>query len=738
MDISLKTQYSRKKGEPAMTQEENRVKNNEIYVNRELSWLKFNIRVLEEAEDEAVPLFERLKFVSIFSSNLDEFFMVRVGSLYDQSLIKQPVYENKTHMTAEEQIDAICDTVKEILPRKDNVYSVIQAELSKCGVKQLNMTALTEDEYHYLHRYFEDEILPLVSPQIIDKHHPFPFLKNKEIYVGVHIENKGDTVKVGIIPASGMFKRVIYVPGSNEVKFVLVEDVISFFADRIFRNCKILDKTIFRITRNADVTVEEGLYDHDIDYRTIMTDVLKKRKKLAPVRLELYRSDNVRLMQYLCKKLQLAQRAVFLTATPLDLSFVYGLESYFPRELKEKLSFSPLVPQQSAQINPSEPMIPQILRGDILLHYPYENIGDFIRLLEESAVDPEVVSIKITLYRVANDSKVINALIKAAENGKDVLVMVELRARFDEENNIDWSKQLEEAGCSVIYGLDEYKVHSKLLLITRRSHNKISYITQIGTGNYNEKTSKLYTDLSLLTANQDIGVDASVVFTNLSIGNKTEYVQNLLVAPLCLKSRIIEMIDGEIAEARSGNKAWIFLKMNSLSDKTLIDKLVEASKNGVKVEMLIRGICCMKAGIPGQTENITIKSIVGRYLEHSRIYIFGTGSRQKIFISSADFMTRNTERRVEVATPIFSPAEKEKILKIVEVLRSDNVKTRIQLPSGEYRHLHLKEGERKIDSQIEFYRQAYAAAKATRRATSETKKNSIPFLEKIKKTLFKK
>lgn len=723
-----------------MTQEENRAKNSEVYVNRELSWLKFNIRVLEEAEDETVPLYERLKFVSIFSSNLDEFFMVRVGSLYDQSLIKQPVYENKTHMTPGEQIDAICDTVREILPRKDNAFSVIQAQLSKCGIKHLNLTTLTEEEYHYLRRYFEDEILPLVSPQIIDKHHPFPFLKNKEIYVGVHIENKGEADKIGIVPASGMFKRVIYVPGSSEVKFVLAEDLICFFADRIFHNCKILDKTIFRITRNADVTVEEGLYDHDIDYRTIMTDVLKKRKKLAPVRLELYRSDNVRLMQYLCKKLKLAERAVFLSTTPLDLSFVYGLESHFPEELKQKLSFSPLVPQQCAQINPAEPMIPQILRGDILLHYPYENIGDFIRLLEEAAVDPEVVSVKITLYRVANDSKVINALIKAAENGKDVLVVVELRARFDEENNIDWSKQLEEAGCTVIYGLDEYKVHSKLLLITRRSHNKISYITQIGTGNYNEKTSKLYTDLSLLTANQDIGVDASVVFTNLSIGNKTEYVQNLLVAPLCLKSRIIEMIDGEIAEARSGHDAWIFLKMNSLSDKTLIDKLVEASKNGVKIEMFVRGICCMKAGIKGQTENISVKSIVGRYLEHSRIYIFGTGARQKIYISSADFMTRNTERRVEVATPIFSPSAKEKILKIVQTLRADNVKARVQMPSGEYRRRLPKDGEPKVDSQIEFFHQSYEAAKNAKIHVPNTGKNTThtsSLFSKLKKWFVK-
>ena len=722
-----------------MTQEENRAKNSVIYVNRELSWLKFNTRVLEEAEDETVPLYERLKFVSIFSSNLDEFFMVRVGSLYDQSLVKQPVYENKTNMTPSEQISAICETVREIIPRKDNAYSVIQAELSKRGIKHLNLTALTEEEYHFLRRYFEDEILPLVSPQIIDKHHPFPFLKNKEIYIGVHIENKGskgDSVKVGIIPASGMFKRVVFVRSESEVKFVLAEDLICFFADRIFRNCKILDKTIFRITRNADVTVEEGLYDHDIDYRTIMTDVLKKRKKLAPVRLELYRSDNIRLMQYLCKKLGLSEHSVFMTTTPLDLSFVYGLESHFPQELKKELSFEPLVPQQSPQINPAEPMIPQILRGDILLHYPFENIGDFIRLLEEAALDPEVVSVKITLYRVANDSKVINALMKAAENGKDVLVVVELRARFDEENNIDWSKQLEDAGCNVIYGLHEYKVHSKLLLITRRSHNKISYITQIGTGNYNEKTSKLYTDLSLLTANQDIGVDASVVFTNLSIGNKTEYVQNLLVAPLCLKSRIIEMIDGEIAEARSGHEARIFLKMNSLSDKTLIDKLVEASKNGVQIEMFVRGICCMKAGIKGQTENITVKSIVGRYLEHSRIYIFGVGQRQKIYISSADFMTRNTQRRVEVAAPIFSSVAKEKILQIVEALRADNVKARTQLSSGEYIRPTAGEGEPFYDSQIEFYRQAYrAAAKAKNNYPTASKhsKKTSSFWGSVKK-----
>ena len=676
-----------------------------VYLNRELSWLKFDERVLEEAEDESVPLFERLRFVYIFLNNLDEFYMVRVGSLYDQTLMDDPTLDTKTGMTPRQQLHRIFDRTRGLLPRKDAAYFAIMRQMGRHGLTQVDLENMSEQEKAYLEAYFEKEIMPLISPQIIDKHHPFPFLKNKELYVGVHLAGKNDAVKLGIIPASGSFDRVVFLP-TKDIRFVLVEDLIRHFAGRIFGESKILDKTIFRITRNVDLSVEDTSFDFDFDYREAMTELIKKRKKLAAVRLELFSTINVHLMNYICDKLELDERQVFINSTPLDLSFVSRLEARL--KSKEELFFPPLTPQKSPFVNPAEPIARQLAGRDILLHYPYNSMEPYIRLLEEAADDPQVVSVKITLYRVAKDSKIINALIRAAENGKEVKAVVELRARFDEENNIDWSKRLEEAGCDVIYGLDEYKVHSKLTLITRKIGSRIEYITQVGTGNYNEKTARLYTDLCLMTARREFGAEASMVFNSLYMGNPVETTNHLLVAPLCFKSRVIELIDGEIAAAKTGQMGAITLKMNSLSDRDLLDKLIEASQAGVRIRMLVRGICCMRPGIPGYTENIEIRSIVGRFLEHARIYVFGTEGREKVYIASADFMTRNTERRVEVGAPIYDEKIKKRLLDLLDAQFRDNVKARRELPNGDY--IHISDDGEPYDSQLRFYELAYRLA----------------------------
>lgn len=703
----------------------------QYYDNRELSWLKFNERVLEEAVDPNVPLCERLMFAAIFQSNLDEFFMIRVGSLYDRTLVNADDRENKTDMTCSEQLDAIFKRVSELNPMRDKAYAGIMSELEKHGVEQVDFRALSSEEEEYLKLYFTSEILPLISPQVIDKRHPFPFLKNKEIYAVAHLESKS-SVKIGLVPASGTFSRVIFLPGSKQ-RFMLVEELILHYMPLIFENYKILDKSLIRITRNADINMEEALYDHDVDLRDVMSQLLKKRKKLSPVRMELSRKLGDAAVKYLCEKLELASKQVFRMESPLDLSFVYTLRSRLEENLP-LLFYGRADPQPPCNVVKDKLMIPQILRKDILLSYPFESIKPFLRLLNEAAFDPSVVSIKITLYRVASNSKVIDALISAAENGKEVLVLVELRARFDEENNIGWSKRLEHAGCNVIYGPESIKVHSKLLLITRKTGGgKVEYITQIGTGNYNEKTSALYTDLSLMTANQDIGAEALMVFNALSTNTLVEHTNKLLVAPLCLQNRIIEMIDFEIAAAKKGEDAFIGLKLNSLTDKILIDKLVEASQSGVKIRMVIRGICCLVAGVKGYTDNIEITSIVGRYLEHSRIYIFGAPERRKIYISSADFMTRNTLRRVEVAVPIYDIRARKKIMHIFDVLTSDNVKARKMLPDSTY--VHVKTEGEPVDSQAAFIEEAYANSESA--ADKKPKKVKPTLVHEIKKMINK-
>ncbi len=704
----------------------------QYYDNRELSWLKFNERVLEEAADQKVPLCERLMFAAIFQSNLDEFFMIRVGSIYDQTLVDADKRENKTGMTCREQLEAIFKRVAELDPRRDGVYHGIMNELRGYGIEQADFKTASDEDKSFLESYFKKEILPLISPQVIDKMHPFPFLKNKEIYAAAQLES-GSSPTIGLVPASGPFSRLVFLPGGSN-RFMLAEDLILHYMPAIFDNYKVLDKALIRITRNADINLDEGLYDHDedhdVDLRDVMSELLKKRKKLSPVRMEVSRKPSSPVLDFFCKKLELKKEQVFHMKSPLDLSFVYALRSRMEETLPE-LFYDRADPQPSCEVDKDVPMIRQIKRRDIILSYPYESIRPFLRLLSEAANDPSVTSIKITLYRVASDSKVIDALMSAAENGKDVLVLVELRARFDEENNIGWSKRLERAGCRVIYGPENRKVHSKLLLITRRtSGGRTEYISQIGTGNYNEKTSALYTDLCLMTANQEIGADALAVFDALSENKFVENSSKLLVAPLCLQNKIIEMIDTEIAAAERGEDAYIGLKLNSLTDKILIDKLVEASQKGVKIRMVIRGICCLVAGVPGYTENIKITSIVGRYLEHSRIYIFGSPERMKIYISSADFMTRNTLRRVEVAAPIYDAHVRKRILHIFNVLTRDNVKARKMLPDSTYMR-PVTEGE-PVDAQSVFIREAYerAAAAAVRRAV----KVKPTLVQRIRKT----
>ena len=673
-----------------------------IYMNRELSWLKFNERVLEEAENPEVPLCERLTFASIYQSNLDEFFMVRVGSLYDQTLLDKKICENKTGMTSQEQIDAILKQTKLINKRKEAVYEELMARVAEQGIRILRFNELDEDGARYLEGYFKSEIAPLISPTVIGRRQPFPFLKNKEIYAVAVLGAKGKKDRLGIIPCtSNIFGRLIAVPGMPGT-YMLAEELILHFAPVVFKGYKIKSKSLLRITRNADIDAD-ALYDEDLDYREFMAGLIKQRKKLAPIRLELSRDMDKKGIAVLCEYLELDKNHVFMSSTPLDLSFVFQIQDLLRKN--PELYFPKRTPQKSDQFQDGKSIIAQIKEEDKLLSYPYESIRPFLHLLTEAAEDPDVISIKMTLYRVAKQSKVVEALIEAAENGKEVVVLVELRARFDEENNIEWSRRLEDAGCQVIYGLDGYKVHSKLCLITRKNAGQVEYITQIGTGNYNEKTSRLYTDLSLMTSNVEIGLEASNVFQALSKGEVVEHTGHLLVAPKCLQNKVLDMLDEEIAHARNGEEAYAGFKLNSLTDKKIIDKLIEASEAGVKIDMIIRGICCLIPGVEGKTENIRIISIVGRFLEHSRIYIFGSKERRKYYIASADFMTRNTVRRVEVAAPVYNDKLKTKLQEMFDVMLSDNQKARKLEADGNYHR--VSNDLTPVNAQEYFYAEAY-------------------------------
>lgn len=695
--------------------------------NRELSWLKFNQRVLEEAEDSRVPLFERLGFASIFASNLDEFFMVRVGSLYDRTLLKRDEPDNKTNLTAAQQLSLIANKTSELLPRFDSAYRNIMEQLKLYGAEHVRVSSLGAGDMDYLSKYFMSDIQPLLFPTIVDKKHPMPFFANKAVYILTRLKNKKGNEFFGIIPASSeAFGQLVQLPSESGFRFILTSELIMLFAHLTFGDYEVTDRGIIRITRNADIDAEEALYDYDVDFRNVMEELVKKRKKLCPVRVEYVGYHNKdELVQFAEQAgLTLGKNFVFHVKHPLDFGFISLLEEHVSGD---GLFFEKLTPQQSPAILPDVPLIKQLEQRDIMLMYPFEAFSPFIRLLEEAATSPEVVSIKITLYRVARDSKIVDALIRAAENGKEVLALVELRARFDEENNIGWSKRLEEAGVTVIYGLDGLKVHSKLLLITRKIGSSIFYTTQIGTGNYNERTSRLYTDITVMTSDHDIGTDASLVFTALSIGSTVESSSSLWVAPHCLKSRVVEMIDREMTYGKDG---YIGLKLNSLTDKDIIEKLVQAGKRGVKIELLVRGISCLVTGISGETENISLVSIVGRFLEHSRIYIFGSGEREKVYISSADFMTRNTERRVEVAAPIKSAEIRARITDYFHTMLRDNVKARVQQPDGTY--IRREPDGEPLDSQLYFYQQAYAAAETAQR---EQKNKNKTLRAKIRRIL---
>jgi len=668
--------------------------------NRELSWLKFNVRVLEEAEDASVPLLERLKFISIFTNNLDEFYMVRCGSLYDLSLINKDYADNKTGLNAQDQLDAIFDRTILLYKRRDDVFNSLNFYLKDEGIHDLDFDDLTKKEIKFINKYFFNCILPLLSPQIIDIHHPFPHLLNKSLNVMLIMKNKVETL-YGLIPVPSSLPKIIYFP-HDEMRFILLEKILLEYADEIFSNYKVEFKTIVSVTRNADIGLSDSQIDEDEDYRGYMKKILKKRTRLAPIRLELYKYSDSRLINFLCDQLNIRKNQVQLSNTPLDMNFVFELYDHI-KDINEllfhKLSFNPFYPKIPKNVKEGK-IIPQLKKRDFLIFYPFDSIEPFLRLLKEAANDENVLSIKITIYRLARSSSIIKYLLEACENGKDVTVLIELRARFDEENNIHYAVLLEEAGCTILYGFEEYKVHSKVCLITRKDRNNIQYITQMGTGNYNERTCKLYTDLSFITTNPVIGEDAMLFFKNMAISNLNDDYEQLLVAPFGFKSQLIEKINKEIEKANNNLPANIIMKMNSFSDRELIDMLNKASKAGVKIKLIVRGICCLIPGLAGKTENIEIISIVGRFLEHSRIYCFGTGEDTSIYLSSADLMVRNTEKRVELAFPIENPILKKKIIHMLNIQLKDNVKARKINDKGDYEKISRM--DELIDSQNYF------------------------------------
>ncbi len=670
--------------------------------NRELSWLKFNQRVLQEAKDQTVPLLERMKFVSIFTSNLDEFFMIRVGSLYDMALLGDHRVDTRSGLTPKQQLEKIYEAVAPLYKERDKTYADIKKQLQPYGVCSLTMKELEQQEKKYIKKYFKEQILPVLSPQIVDSKHPFPHLISNQIYVIAYVT--GDEKKmVGIVPVPHFIPEIVYLPG-NDIRFIRMENIIKEYLELVFEHYEVTDKNFIRITRNADVSPEEEAFDEDDDFRNRMKKTLHKRRRMAAVRLEVAENLNKEQEKYLCEKLDIHPAQIFRTKAPMMLEYMFQVAEKIPASMKKPLLYEPFSPQKSARVQDGS-MMKQVKKQDILLSYPYESMEPFLQLIKEASTDPNVMTIKITIYRLAKKARLVEYLCAAAENGKEVTVLIELRARFDEQNNIDWSERLEDAGCRVIYGFEGYKVHSKICLITYRSRNEIRYITQIGTGNYNEKTAAMYTDLALITENQEIGEDAAVFFKNMSIGNLDGEYRHLLVAPTGLKKKILSLMNDEI---QKGNRGHIIMKMNSLTDMDFIRKVSDASCAGVEVELIVRGICCILPGMEGKTENLSVTSIVGRYLEHARIFSFGEGKEQKLYIGSADMMTRNTEKRVEVACPVFDPAVKERINHMLHVMLSDNIKARVLTNSGIYVE---KSGEKTINSQETFMLEAVAEAK---------------------------
>ena len=672
-----------------------------IFINRELSWLDFDSRVLALAKEKNVPLCERIKFAAIFGSNMDEFFMVRVGSLYDQTLLKTNKTDNVTHMTAAEQIAAITPRVAELQAKCDKYFAHLVQALEAQGYKKVDFTKLGKQQEHFWKEYFHRELLPLLSPQIVDQRHPFPFLYNKQIYYIAQLRSKNDGVGYGIVPVNPQFERVLFIRDGDATCYAFVEEVIAHFAASIFSASTVQKQCLFRVTRNADITVDEGMMDHDIDFRDVMSELLKKRRKLSAVRLQFWPDAPQDIAHFLRDKLDVPAARCYTQTSPLDTGCLFKLAGRIGSDGNHADLFYPAAKPMQAPAGYD--LYTEVRKHDVLLAYPYQSIRPFIRMLLRAANDPDVVSIKMTLYRMAADSQIVNALIAAAENGKEVVAMVELRARFDEQNNIDWSKQLQDAGCTVFYGFDDYKVHSKLTLITSRVNGKYRYLTQIGTGNYNEKTSELYTDLSFITTRQEIGEEASAVFNNMALQRLTGDVSTMLVAPLHFKSVLLEEMDRQIARAMQGKPAGIILKNNSINDPQIIDKISQASCAGVRVDMIVRGICCVRAGVPGRTENVHIRSLVGRYLEHSRIYCFGSGEDMRIYIASGDFLTRNTERRVEVGVRIDDTKIAQKLRGILDLQLRDTVNAREMQPDGSYVKVKPLPGQPPVDSQMAMF-----------------------------------
>ncbi|BAG07859.1 RNA degradosome polyphosphate kinase [Finegoldia magna] len=643
--------------------------------NRELSWLKFNERVLEEAADKSVELFERVKFFSIFDTNFEEFFMVRVGSLTDINDMKKKVIDNKTLMSTQEQIDCIMDESKRLYEKKDTVYEDLKQDLQEENVSICRVNELDDKEKRLVYYYFNSTIAPILSFQIVDRVHPFPQIPNLAIVVLFQLTSQSKNKKqfMGLIQVPDKIKRYVKL---SDTKVVLIEDIIREFGQEIFDNYDCTSKYILSVTRNADIEYDDEDLEFDDDYRSYMKKMIKLRKRLRPVRLEINEYPNEETREFLLKNLNLTEHRMFVTKSPMRCGFLFDLVYDMPKNVIKKYTYEDFSPQESSMISKEKSVIEQVYDKDLFLSFPYESIDPFIRLLNEAAEDESVVSIKITIYRLAKDSEITKALIKAAENGKEVVVLMELRARFDEENNILWSSRLENAGCRIIYGFDHYKCHSKVCLITKIKDEKISYITQVGTGNYNEKTSKLYTDFSYMTTRQEIGEDAKELFDNFLLGKIDGEYKHLMVSPHSMQVGLDKLIDEQIEKAKVSEDGYIRIKMNSISDRKLIDKLSKASCKGVKIDLMVRGICCLVPGIKDKTENINVYQVVGRFLEHHRIYQFGKAENCKLYISSADFMTRNIRKRVEVAVPIYDDYIKHRILNFMDIMFADDTKIR--------------------------------------------------------------
>lgn len=673
--------------------------------NRELSWLRFDQRVLEEARDKSVPLLERMKFVAIFTSNLDEFFMIRVGSLYDMVQTDEKHRDSRSGMTPQEQLDAIYEAVAPLYKERDKTYTEIKKELSPYGICGLDFKELEADEKKYVKKYFKEQILPVLSPQIVDSSHPFPHLLNKDIYVTASLNKKEQML--GIVPVPTYVSDILMLPG-HDIRYIRMEKVIMEYLHLVFDQYEVSDPNYICVTRNADVSPNDEALEVTDDFRKLMQNTLHKRRRMAVVRLETAEKLSAKMQEYFCEKFKIIPAQIFRTKMPMKLDYMFSIAGNLPESMKRSLVYEPFSPQKSAHVQEGS-MLKQVKKQDILLFYPYESMDPFLKLIKDASADPNVMTIKITIYRLAKKARLVEYLCAAAENGKEVTVLIELRARFDEQNNIDWSERLEEAGCRVIYGFDGYKVHSKICLITYRNRNEIQYITQVGTGNYNEKTAAMYTDLSLMTADPRIGQDAAEFFKNMSIGNLQGSYQYLIVSPVSLKSSILQMMDEEIRKGKDGR---IVMKMNSVTDVDFIRKVSEASRAGVRVDLIVRGICCILPGVPEYTENVRVMSVVGRYLEHPRIFSFGTGKEQKIYIGSADMMTRNTEKRVEVACPVLDEQIRRQINHDLKVMLSDNVKARVMQKDGTYTKRKLKDESsgKMIDSQAVFMEEALKAA----------------------------